>query len=571
MSTAPAPLPPPSEATQDKTGHTRTDDIRQHTGTFTRTTVLPGLARGPEVQTIRGVPLNYLLLTGTILLVALVVALLAVLYGASTQRQFNNIGGIYTERIQAQARELGSTLSHTLSLTTASSLRDNNYSFLTEVVKSIRENNANVLRVQIIDPEGNTVADSDEEGELGAAAGRRAERSNTVNTYKGKLAYEYQEPIDYGSSAGKGLVVLTYSLEALQAQLKLLETLKRDTLKTTTMQTVLLGGALILFGGVLAALLARQITRPLQTLAGTALQLAEGQLDARVVATGGAGREVKTLGVVFNHMAERMTWLLEDARARAALEREVALARTVQEALLPSPEPVLVGPVRLAGSVNTADACGGDWWLHARLDDRRMVVGIGDVTGHGLSTALIAASATSGFAAAIRLQEASTVDSARLMRSLNQTLYEVARGEYQMSTALAVIDLEKGSVDFASGAHPSAVVVNRHDGKVSSLLARGHLLGAKPDSTYQSRTAEFRPGDVIVWYTDGVTEAADARGIQYGQQRLLAVVKENVALPADRLRDIVITDVRNFCNGTVQDDDMTVIVAEHQGAAPAGV
>ncbi|HEY0095719.1 MAG TPA: signal protein, partial [Archangium sp.] len=95
------------------------------------------------------------------------------------------------------------------------------------------------------------------------------------------------------------------------------------------------------------------------------MQLAAGDLNARAEEVRGAGREVTTLGVVFNHMAERISVLLEDVRAKAQLERDVSLARTVQETLLPGREGFQLGALRVAGVCITADACGGDWWLRS--------------------------------------------------------------------------------------------------------------------------------------------------------------------------------------------------------------
>src|SRR5262249_33272026 len=155
--------------------------------------------------------------------------------------------------------------------------------------------------------------------------------------------------------------------------------------------------------------------------------------------------------------------------AKAALEREMQLARTVQETLLPSREVVAHGPLRLAGVCLPADICGGDWWLRAPAGNSRLVLGLGDVTGHGLSTALIAASAASGLAAAVRSRAPTELRVVTLMESLNQTLHLVAKGEYQMTSAIALFELDKSEVEYASGAHPSPVVYNRAGGKLGAL------------------------------------------------------------------------------------------------------
>ncbi len=567
MSALPATPPPqspnsPGSSSQDRTGTATRPVLASGEHTSTRTVMAPGFSTALEVGNVQGLRLDQILLGAASLLVLVIIALLGVVQAVTTARQFDEISAGYSERIQNRARELGLTLSHTLSLTSASALRDSNYAFLSEVAREIIEKNPNVLRVQVADPEGLVVADSDAAAEAGAQLDRAMERASRVGTFEGKPVYEYQEPIDYGSSAGKGLVVLYYSLEALQSELRELEVAKGGAVREVVIRTAALGGGFLLLAGVLAAVFSRRITRPLNALTAGAKELAQGNLETRV-APGPSSREVGTLGAVFNHMAERMSFLMEDARVKAALERDMMLARQVQEALLPGREPLRAGPLQIAGVVVAADATGGDWWLRAELDEHKVVLGVGDATGHGLAAALVACSASAGFAAALRTRSVSETTAAGLITSLNQTLHLIGRGEQQMSSALAVFDLQKGEVEYASGGHPSALVVNRHTGDVGSLLSRGSLLGASAQSQYASRTAQLKNGDILVWYTDGLTESENTSRQQYGTQRLLACVRQNLTLSAERLRDAILFDVRQHSGTQPQNDDITVVVAEY--------
>jgi len=536
---------------------------------FTGTIVAP-LEAGelPDVAAIRGLRLDQILLATTGLLLALVVGLLATVATMSSKAQFEGTADRFKQRIEDQARELGQTLSHTLALTSATSLRDNNYAFLSEVARSIISNNPNILRVQMYDAEGLLVADSDAESKLGTSTERQPERRWVSAIYQGKPIIEYQEPIDYGSQSGKGVVVIGYSLDSLQSTLHELEETRREALRRNTFTMAGVGLGFVLLAGVLVAFQSRRISRPLGVLTGKVMQLAAGDLSARADQARGAGREVLTLGVVFNHMAERIKVLLEDARTKAQLERDVSLARTVQETLLPGREASHLGALRVAGLCVTADACGGDWWMRAALDDRRMVVGIGDVTGHGLATALVATSATSGFAAAMTMRPPAEITAQLLISSLNVTLAHVGQGEHQMSSSLAVVDVQTGVIDYASGAHPSPIVYNRHSRQVASLPSRGSLLGASVNSQYTSRQAQLRPGDIVVWYTDGLTESQDGSRKQYGTQRLAAAIQANAHLSSESLRDAILADARAFSAGLPAQDDITVVVAEFNPASP---
>lgn len=532
------------------------------TGTAVVVPTLPQAAP-PDLTRVRGLGLEQLLLGSSVVLVVVIVTSLAVLSTLWTKSQFEETVQVYTSSLEQQARELGQAISRTLSLTSATSLRDNNYALLGEIVGSIVNDNKNVLRVQIFDGEGLAVADSDNSTKLGSQSNRKAVRRAVFSTYKGLPVFEYQEPVDYGSTTGKGVVVVSYSLSPLQAQLQELENTKRGVLRKNMLWSVGLGLAFVMAAVVLAGFQSRRISRPLGELASNVISLAQGNLASRVSLRGQAGREVQTLGLVFNHMADRIAWLLDEARNRAVLQREMQLARKVQETLLPTREALEQGPLRIAGACLTADQCGGDWWLRMALDERRVVFGVGDVTGHGLSTALIAASATSGFAAAAQMSDPASVDANNLITALNQILFHLGRGEYQMSTALAVFDVEQGEIDYAAGGHPSACVYNRGDGKISSLPARGSLLGAAASSQYSSRRAKLRPGDVLVWYTDGLTECRDPQERLYGFQRLCAVVQQHGHLPAEQLRDVIINDVQQFAGSIAQQDDITVVIAEY--------
>jgi phosphoserine phosphatase RsbU/P len=576
LSNAPLPLPPPPEGPLEPHEPTRTR-VGGHTSTMVSplypeatSTVMAPMEAGelPDVAAVRGPRLDQLLFVTTGVLVGVIVALLAGVAWMSTNAQFEEDSGRFTRQVQKQATELGQTLSHTLSLTSATSLRDNNYAFLGEVARSIITDNPNILRVQIYDADSQLAADSAPDAKLGTTTERKPERRGMSAIYQGKPIIEYQEPIDYGSQDGQGVVVISYSMESLQNQLHELEDAKRVQLRRNATTMAGLGVGFLVVSFVLVALLARRITRPLHLLSRQVMQLAAGDLGARTGGVTGAGREVTTLGVVFNHMAERINVLLEDVRVKAQLERDVSLARTVQETLLPGREAFQADTVRVAGLVVTADACGGDWWSRAMLDERRLVVGIGDVTGHGLATALVATSATSGFAAALTMRPPEEITAQLLITSLNVTMAHVGRGEHQMSSALAVIDTQTGVIDYAAGSHPSPLLLNRQTGQVSGLQTRGALLGASASSQYTSRQAQLRPGDLIIWYTDGLTECRDAREKPYGTQRLAAALQANAHLPAEALRDAILADARAHGAGRPAQDDVTVIVAEYSPASP---
>lgn len=511
---------------------------------------------------IRGPRLDQLMLAGVVLLVLLVVAGSGVIQVQAISKDYKESAERQTARVQNQAKETGRSYSRLISLTAASPLRDNNYGALGELVASTTANDPNVLRAQIVDADGNVVADTDKEQPKDAAK-RAMEEKVTSGFYKGRPIYEYQLPIDVKGTI-TGLVVLTYSLDALQAELQLLDVARRESIENTARRTAFLALAFVVASAVLAWALSRRVTRPLAELTLQAMALAAGNMAARVRRRFvGAGREVRTLGAVFNHMAEQLNQSVELAAKKAGLEQEMNVARRVQETLLPARSPFEFGALRVAGAVFPADQCGGDWWLRAPIDDHRIAVSLGDVAGHGLSTALIGTSALSAFAAVLRTHHPDHVDAELFMLAVNQTLFHVGHGEYQMSCAMMVFDTVDGSLQYVNGGHPFPCVYNRQTGQTSSAPVRGPLLGKTATMEAKTAVLQIKPGDVFVWYTDGVLEARDAAGQTFGWKGLTASVQRNGNLPAERLRDALIADVHAFTGGGKQEDDLTVVVAEY--------
>ena len=281
MSNAPLPNQPPPDGSSEVSEPTRTR-MGGHTSTQlsplypeSTSTLLAPMEAGelPDVAAVRGPRLERLLFVTTGLLVGVIVALLAGVAWVSTNALFEENSTRFTAQVQKQATELGQTLSHTLSLTAASSLRDNNYAFLGEVARSIIADNPNILRVQIYDADSQLAADSAPDAKLGSSTERKPERRGMSALFQGKPIIEYQEPIDYGSESGKGVVVISYSMDSLQKQLHVLEDAKRVQLRRNATTMAGLGVGFLLVAFVLVAIQSRRITRPLHVLTREVMQL----------------------------------------------------------------------------------------------------------------------------------------------------------------------------------------------------------------------------------------------------------------------------------------------------------
>ena len=170
---------------------------------------------------------------------------------------------------------------------------------------------------------------------------------------------------------------------------------------------------------------------------------------------------------------------------------------------------------------------------------------------------------TSAFAAVLRTHHPDHVDAQLFLRAINDTLFHVGHGEYQMSCAMMVFDVPLGELQFANGGLPFPCVFSRSTGQTSSVASRGPLLGKGSQFDCTETKVVLKPGDVLIWYSDGLLETRDAAGTQYGWKGLSASAQRNGQLPADQLCAALMADVRNYGGNGAQEDDLTVVVAEY--------
>ena len=434
----------------------------------------------PDVAAIRGLRLDQLLFVTTGLLVGVIVGLLAAVAWVSTKSQFEETSGRFTEQVQAQATEFGQTLSHTLSLTSATSLRDNNYAFLSEVARSIIADNPNILRVQIYDADSQLAADSAPDAKLGTSTERKPERRWNSALYEGKPIIEYQEPIDYGSQSGKGVVVISYSLESLQKQLHALESVQAGVARRNATTMAGLGLGSWAGGRRVGGHPEPPDYAPLGVLTDKVMQLAAGDLGARAEEVAGRrARGEDARGGVQPHGRAHQRPARGRAHQGAARARGVARAHRAGDAAA-RPRGLQVGPLRIAGLVVTADACGGDWWLRAALDEqprghrhrrRHRPRPVHRARGHQRHQRFRRGDHHAPAAGAQRR-------AAHLLAQLNHG----PRGQRRVPDVQRAGPHRRapGRSTTRAGGHPSPIVFNRPRARLASLPARGALLGATP-------------------------------------------------------------------------------------------
>jgi serine phosphatase RsbU (regulator of sigma subunit) len=256
--------------------------------------------------------------------------------------------------------------------------------------------------------------------------------------------------------------------------------------------------------------------------------------------------------------------MARQARTQVAIEREVELAAVVQAGFVPPPTLQQLGPVSLLGTWEPASQCGGDWWAVYPLPDGRILVAIGDVTGHGVAASMVTAAVKGACDATVRL--GGEPDLARLMERLDSAVRTTGAGRFHLTCFLSLLDPAGGTVTFANAGHVVPYLLRRGPGgerELKALVARGNPLGAAARTATRSSQKELEAGDVLVWYTDGLVECLDPDGRQFGDRRMQRLLRrlDPDRLDPEAIHEAVAAATAAHRAGRSHDDDMSLLVA----------
>jgi sigma-B regulation protein RsbU (phosphoserine phosphatase) len=254
---------------------------------------------------------------------------------------------------------------------------------------------------------------------------------------------------------------------------------------------------------------------------------------------------------------------IEAGRARrreeAAERRELSEALKIQQRLLPQQVPEIEG-WELAVSWQPANGVGGDCFDMIRLGDTRLAISIADVVGKGIPAALL----MSNLQAAVRAFASEAVEPQALCHQVNRILCgNIAEGRF-ISFFYSVLDAPTGVMTYTNAGHYLPMLV-RADGAVERLGAGGPVLGVLPDAEYEQAHVGIGPGDRLVMFTDGLTEARSAADEEFGEERLLDAAVAHRACSAPALQARLADSVATFTGGRLQDDATLIVLAADLG------
>jgi serine phosphatase RsbU (regulator of sigma subunit) len=316
---------------------------------------------------------------------------------------------------------------------------------------------------------------------------------------------------------------------------------------------------------VLAALLARRLSRPLDELVRVVGQIGRGDLSARAEA--GALYETQTLARAMNRMADELLESRSQQEIKQRLEQEMQIANALQTAMLP--RTVRAAGLEIAAKMVPASEVGGDYYDVIEAGDACWI-GIGDVAGHGLPAGIVMMMIQTGVTALVGEDPERSPASAVV--ALNRLLFHNVRDRLQANehaTFTLFRHHGRGRFSFA-GAHESFLVFRRASCAYEEMQTGGTWLALVPDVGSHTRdsTLELEPGDTMVLFTDGITEATGPGGEMFGLPRLKEALCELGDLgthPVDRILSHVFAALEAW--SSTPDDDRTAVVIRYRGAA----
>jgi serine phosphatase RsbU (regulator of sigma subunit) len=267
--------------------------------------------------------------------------------------------------------------------------------------------------------------------------------------------------------------------------------------------------------------------------------------------------------VIRRYMDQREALARTVRQQRDDLLRDVELAAQVQRLFLPSGKPAIPG-LEIAGMMHPARGVGGDYYDYIPLDGHTLQAVIADVSGKGVPAALL----MSATAAAMRFGASHDRNMLEQVQRLNTGILLASDDERYVTLMIAEIDTDRRMIRYVNCGHNPALLFRASTGTLTRLSSSCPPLGLSPQEICELASADLSPGDVVVFYTDGVTEAENRLSEEFGMERLSATVRSGSSLSAEDLMTNIYNAAADFC-GDNFNDDVTILVVKCDFDSPS--
>ena len=302
--------------------------------------------------------------------------------------------------------------------------------------------------------------------------------------------------------------------------------------------------------------LTRTITGAVADLYRATQYVQAGDLTHRIRI--GQKDQLGALAESFNLMTGSISALIEEQRQHQRLENELAIAREVQSQLFPRVLPQLPG-IELQAVCRAARVVSGDYYDFVRLSPTRLGIVIADISGKGISAALLMASLQAALRSQLLLDGASPQSTAELVARLNRHLFLNTPEDRYATLFYAVYDATTRALCYTNAGHlPPLYIVGE---RVAQLEQGGTVIGLFGDCAYEQGTVQIEPGSLLVAYSDGLIEPENVYGEEFGTKRLLEVALRHRDAPPLTLAEALVSAAEEWAGSPEQADDMTVVLA----------
>ncbi|MGD1105196.1 MAG: SpoIIE family protein phosphatase, partial [Terriglobia bacterium] len=307
----------------------------------------------------------------------------------------------------------------------------------------------------------------------------------------------------------------------------------------------------------------RSMTRTVDTLYDATERVKAGDLSYRTRFP--SHDQLTALGEAFDGMTASVERLMQESQERLRLQSELDIAREVQRQLFPQAVPRVPG-LDLYGVCKAARSVSGDYYDFLKLDEHRVGLVLGDVSGKGISAALLMAAIQSALRAQFYNGSAdgqssapTQLSTARVVDRLNCQIYANTPQEKYVTFFFAVYDARTRNLSYTNAGHLPPILFR--EGKIERLRTGGTVVGLFPSVAYEVGDIRLEPNDVLLAYTDGITEPENTYGEEFGESRLLEVARGMLNASPEVLVTEIYRSVDEWTGSPELQDDMTLLLA----------
>ena len=311
---------------------------------------------------------------------------------------------------------------------------------------------------------------------------------------------------------------------------------------------------------MLGIVLTKSITNAVHSLDRGTEFLKRGDFSQRIVVR--SDDQLGSLAASFNQMTEHIQRLVKESVQKERLERELEIAKDVQERLFPDSAPQM-DRMDIAGICLPARIVSGDYYDFLTLGSHELGLAVGDICGKGISAALLMANLQATLRSNVmNLRFAGTGEDktvAGVVERLNRQIYSFTAANKFASFFYAVYDDARQTLTYCNAGHNPPLYFNGN--RVQRLDTGGTVVGIFEDTQYDQETIQMKKGDLFLAYTDGIVECVNEYGEEFGERRLIQLIEENRHLEAASIKDKIVEQVQSWTFAEEREDDMTLIVA----------